>query len=87
VKTPEQSAPFAPTRWTLVLRAQGATPEARATLSDLCATYYQPIFRFLCREGRDADTARELTQEFFARLLQRGVVGAALEFGHFTNWT
>lgn len=62
---------FAPTRWTLVLEARGQSPEARAALSELCAAYYLPVFRFLCREGRNEDTARELTQEFFARLLAR----------------
>ena len=67
-----QTPPFAPTRWTLVLRARGETPEARAALSELCEAYYQPVFRFLRREGRDEDTARELTQEFFARLLTTG---------------
>jgi RNA polymerase sigma factor (sigma-70 family) len=70
-------AEFAPTRWTLVLRARGESPEARAALSDLCAAYYQPVFRFLRREGRDDDVARELAQEFFARVLQHGDLGAA----------
>ena len=68
---------FAPTRWTLVLRARGETPEARLALSELCGAYYQPVFRFLRREGRDEETARELTQEFFVRVLQRGELGAA----------
>lgn len=69
--------PFAPTRWTLVLRARGETPEARAALSELCDAYYQPVFRFLRREGRDDESARELAQEFFARVLQHGELGAA----------
>jgi RNA polymerase sigma-70 factor (ECF subfamily) len=68
---------FVPTRWTLVLRARGESSESRAALSELCAAYYQPVFRFLSREGRNEDSARELTQEFFARLLARGGVGAA----------
>lgn len=71
------TSPFAPTRWTLVLRARGETPEARAALSELCEAHYQPVFRFLRREGRDEDAARELAQEFFARILQRGELGAA----------
>lgn len=68
---------FAPTRWTLVLRARGESVEARGALSELCEAYYQPVFRFLRREGREEDAARELTQEFFARLLARGGIGAA----------
>lgn len=60
---------FAPTRWTLVLRARGASEEAREALSELCEAYYAPVRAFLRREGRDEETARELTQEFFRRLL------------------
>ncbi|MCX6928426.1 MAG: sigma-70 family RNA polymerase sigma factor [Verrucomicrobia bacterium] len=72
---PTQQAPtpghFAPTRWTLVLRARGESPEAQKALSELCEAYYQPVYRFLRRGCRDEDAARELTQEFFARLLSR----------------
>jgi RNA polymerase sigma factor (sigma-70 family) len=71
------SPAFAPTRWTLVLRARGESVEARGALSELCEAYYQPVFRFLRREGREEDAARELTQEFFARLLAGGGFGAA----------
>jgi RNA polymerase sigma factor (sigma-70 family) len=75
---PEPVSPlFVPTRWTLVLRARGETPEARTALSELCAAYYQPVFQFLRREGRDDNDARELTQEFFARVLQDGELGGA----------
>jgi RNA polymerase sigma factor (sigma-70 family) len=66
---------FAPTRWTVVLRARGDSPESRQALGELCEAYWSPVFRFLRSEGRDEDTARELTQEFFARLLNRGGLG------------
>ncbi len=65
------AANFAPTRWTLVLAARGDSPAARAALGELCGAYYQPVFRFLRREGHGEEVARELTQEFFARLLAR----------------
>lgn len=78
---------FALTRWTLVLRARGETPEARAALSELCAAYYLPVFRFLRCEGREDDTARELAQEFFARVLAgRGLGGAQPEQGRFRSF-
>jgi RNA polymerase sigma-70 factor (ECF subfamily) len=77
VNSTGHTSSFAPTRWTLVLRARGESSEARAALSELCEAYYQPVFRFLRCEGRDEGTARELTQEFFARILQRGEVGDA----------
>lgn len=60
---------FHTTRWTLVSRARGETPEARAALGDLCEAYRTPVFRFLKREGRGDDESHELTQAFFARLL------------------
>jgi DNA-directed RNA polymerase specialized sigma24 family protein len=68
----KHSASFAATRWTIVLRARGDSPEARAALSDLCAAYWKPVFHFLRREGRLEDDSRELAQAFFLRLLERG---------------
>lgn len=84
----EASSPaFAPTRWTLILRARGETPEARVALGELCEGYYQPVLRFLQREGREEDEARELTQEFFARVLERdGFATADPERGRFRSY-
>ena len=65
---------FAATRWTRVVEARGDAPEARAALSELCAAYYAPVVAFLRRERGDEDAARELAQEFFARLLAGGGV-------------
>ncbi len=53
----------------------GDSPETRAALSELCDAYWQPVYHFLRREGRHEDVSRELTQAFFARLLERGGVG------------
>lgn len=69
--TTPPSPAFVTTRWTLVLRARGGSPEAQAALGELCAAYWQPVFSFIRRGGRDEHTARDLTQEFFARLLAR----------------
>ena len=68
---------FHATRWTLVMRACGDSHESRTALSELCAAYWSPVFHFLRREGRNDDDSRELTQEFFARLLARGGIGEA----------
>jgi RNA polymerase sigma factor (sigma-70 family) len=65
------SGKFAPTRWTQVLQAKGESAEAQTALAELCAAYWQPVFCFLRREGRDEEAARDLTQEFFRRLLAR----------------
>lgn len=59
------------------MRAQGDTHESRTALSELCAAYWNPVFHFLRREGRNDDDSRELAQEFFARLLARGGIGEA----------
>jgi RNA polymerase sigma factor (sigma-70 family) len=71
--TPERSTPaaFVTTQWTQVLEARGDSPEGKAALSDLCAAYYAPVLAFVRRDAPDEDAARDLTQEFFARLLAR----------------
>ena len=68
---------FGATRWSLVMRAHASGPEARAALAELCEAYYEPVYRFLRRDGRDEDAARELAQAFFAGVLGRGGVGLA----------
>jgi RNA polymerase sigma-70 factor (ECF subfamily) len=65
------SGEFAPTRWTQVLQARGESAEAQAALGGLCAAYWKPVFSFIRREGRDEEAARDMTQEFFTRLLAR----------------
>jgi RNA polymerase sigma-70 factor (ECF subfamily) len=76
--TPHQAArtAFVTTRWTRVLEARGDSTEAKAALSDLCGAYYAPVFAFIRRSAPDEDAARDLTQEFFARLLARGGIAA-----------
>jgi len=50
--TPQSPRPaFVTTQWTRVLEARGASPEAKAALSDLCAAYYAPVFAFIRRDG------------------------------------
>lgn len=68
---------FAATRWTRVIQARGDSDAARLALSELCEAYYAPVFAFLRRERGDEDAARELTQEFFRRLLGGGGVEGA----------
>lgn len=66
---------FAPTQWTLVMRSRGHTTQARLALSQLCEYYYGPVHRFIRTHVRNGSEAQDLTQDFFARLLDR----AALE--------
>jgi RNA polymerase sigma-70 factor (ECF subfamily) len=63
---------FATTHWSLVVAAQDlAAPQARAALAELCRAYWYPLYAFIRRQGHDADQAQDLTQEFFARLLEK----------------
>jgi RNA polymerase sigma-70 factor (ECF subfamily) len=78
---------FETTQWTRVLEARGGTPDAKAALSDLCAAYYAPVFAFIRRNAPNEDTARDLTQEFFARLLaRRGIDHVERERGRFRSY-
>jgi len=69
--TTRAPAAFVTTQWTRVLEARGDSPEAQAALGELCTAYYAPVLAFIRRGRRDEDAARDLTQEFFARLLAR----------------
>lgn len=62
---------FATTQWSVVLAAQGSSPAAAEALERICRTYWRPIFAFVRREGRSVEDAQDLTQGFFARLLER----------------
>ena len=63
---------FAPTRWTVVLAAgRTDTTRAHAALAELCQTYWYPLYAFIRRRGHPAHDAQDLTQGFFARLLER----------------
>ena len=62
---------FPTTHWSVVLAAQGSTPAAQAALEKLCRTYWRPIYGFLRRQGVAPEEAKDLTQGFFALLLER----------------
>jgi RNA polymerase sigma factor (sigma-70 family) len=62
---------FTTTHWSVVLEAQGPTPAARAALETLCRTYWQPIYGFVRRQGAGPEETKDLTQGFFALLLER----------------
>ncbi|MBI5363648.1 MAG: sigma-70 family RNA polymerase sigma factor [Planctomycetes bacterium] len=67
-----QRASFLTTRWSIVLTAGAQpSPDQRAALETLCSTYWYPLYAYVRRKGHDADTARDLVQDFFSRLLER----------------
>src|SRR6184192_4838733 len=65
------AAAFTTTHWGVVLEAQGESPAAQEALEKLCRTYWRPIFAFLRRQGRPPEEAEDITQGFFAQLLER----------------
>ena len=63
---------FATTHWSLVLAAKDrASPQSQEALAALCAAYWYPLYAYVRRRGHDAHQAQDLTQEFFARLLEK----------------
>jgi RNA polymerase sigma-70 factor (ECF subfamily) len=74
-----QLARFATTRWSLIRAAAGppADPEARGALAGLCEAYWYPLYAFIRRRGYSSTDAQDLTQEFFARVLEKGFIKSA----------
>jgi RNA polymerase sigma-70 factor (ECF subfamily) len=68
---------FPTTRWSRVLAAGGrSTADAGAALAELCAGYWYPVYALIRRNGYDPDAAADLTQDYFARLLEKGTLAA-----------
>ena len=65
------AAAFTTTHWSVVLEAQGESPAAQEALEKLCRTYWRPIYGFVRRQGVGPEEAKDLTQGFFALLLER----------------
>jgi RNA polymerase sigma-70 factor (ECF subfamily) len=69
---------FATTRWSLVLAAgSGRSEQADRALAELCADYWYPLYGYVRRRGYEAEDARDLTQAFFAKLLEKNDLNAA----------
>lgn len=79
---------FATTRWTVVLRAGGPTSDgSAAALEQLCRTYWYPLYSYARRTGLTAHDAEDLTQSFFAFLLEKDVLAKAdRERGRFRSF-
>jgi RNA polymerase sigma factor (sigma-70 family) len=71
-------AQFHTTRWSVVVRAQG--PAMRAvdeSLESLCRQYWPPLYAYVRNRGHPPHDAQDLTQEFFARLLEKNWLATA----------
>jgi RNA polymerase sigma factor (sigma-70 family) len=63
---------FTTTHWSVVLAAKGEdSPAAAEALEKLCRTYWPPLYAYIRRNGHGVEDAQDLTQAFFARLMEK----------------
>ncbi len=75
---PSSRSPFPTTRWSRVAAAgDPAEPGAREALEGLCRAYWYPLYAVIRRAGRSPDEAADLTQAYFVRLFETGLVARA----------
>ena len=84
----EAPSHFVTTQWTQVLNAGRANSTcARDALAALCGIYWYPLYAYVRRRGYSPDDAQDLTQSFFARLLEKNTLGAVTrEKGRFRSF-
>ena len=69
---------FATTRWSIVIAAgQAASPESRRALESLCESYWLPVYAYVRRVVSRVEDAQDLTQAFFAQLLEKDAIAKA----------
>ena len=64
------AAQFTSTHWSIVVEAQGESPAAQEALENLCRIYWRPIYSFVQRQGTAPEEAEDVTQAFFADLIE-----------------
>src|SRR5262245_2127506 len=75
---PAHARQFATTRWSLVAAAgQGSSPQSQQALATLCKVYCYPLYAYSHRHLSSAHDPQDLTQAFFAELLEKGYLQAA----------
>ena len=81
-------SPFVTTQWAVVEAAGGPdTTHAQAALEQLCRNYWAPLYHYVRRRGFNPEDAQDLTQEFFARLLEKKYLKlAAQDRGRFRSF-
>jgi len=69
---------FATTHWSVILAARDTgSPDAQAALARLCQTYWYPVYCCVRRHGRSPEDAQDLTQAFFAKLIEKQQISLA----------
>jgi len=69
-------AGFATTQWSIVISA-GQPSQSREALATLCQSYWYPLYAYLRRKGHQSAEAQDLTQAFFAELLEKNRIQMA----------
>jgi RNA polymerase sigma-70 factor (ECF subfamily) len=79
---------FATTHWSVVVAAGSpSSPDAQKALESLCQIYWYPLYAYVRRRVANSDEAQDLTQAFFAQLLEKNYVGQAVpERGRFRSF-
>ena len=81
---------FETTQWSLISAAKRDEANrigARRALEELCRTYWYPLYVFVRSRGYSADDAQDLTQAFFARIIEKdGFAAADRERGRFRSY-
>jgi len=85
---PSSAGSFVTTHWSVVLLAgEESSAAADAALENLCCAYWYPLYAYVRRQGHAPADAQDLTQDFFARLLERKYLRMAdRKRGRFRNF-
>ena len=63
---------FPETRWSLIVKIAGSDPDVRSeALEEICELYRPPVYSFILNLGHSPQDADDLTQEFFAKFLDK----------------
>ena len=85
--TQKGAASFTTTHWSVVLEAQSESPAAHDALEKLCRVYWRPIYSFVQRQGIGPEEAKDITQSFFADLLEhKSLTAVRKEKGRFRSY-
>lgn len=74
----EEPARFPTTKWSRIVRASDLNePSSNESLASLCKAYWYPLYAYIRKRGYDPESAADTTQEFFTRILEKGILSAA----------